>query len=242
MQNNFKEQFFNLSKESTIWLGIITLVVIISQKVFSDSINSDTVLLIVALVVVSLIFQGYLISSAVQKDFFNKINDLEAFIKDNGMDKIISEKSLAIIEKNAKEIWVFTKDLKNDMPNRGDSSGNFLVKAVEKNLNDGKQYTYFIPDTLRGKVNDYRNKYKHFIKEKEQVRFVLIDHEYFFFSSEIAFYDPYETHEDITQVVQFFPDDNVNYYIGFADNYQTDFFGKASWLLENNQISKIEYF
>ncbi|MGB6018596.1 MAG: hypothetical protein WBF77_03275 [Sulfurimonadaceae bacterium] len=181
-------------------------------------------------------------SSAVQKDFFNKINDLESFIKDNGMDKIISEKSLAIIEKNAKEIWVFTKDLKNDVPDKENTSGQTIAKAVENNLKNGKKYIYFVPDTTRGKINDYRSKYKSFVTNAEQVKFVIVKHEYFQFPSETAFYDPYETHEDIAQVVQFFPDDKVNYYIGYADNYQSEFFGKASWLLKNDQITEIEYF
>lgn len=242
MKKSFKEKFFDLSKESSIWLGIITLVVVLSGDVFSDSIDSKTTLLIIVLVVISLIFQGYLISTAVQKDFFDKINDLETFIRDHGMDKIVSEKSLALIEKNAQEIWVFSNDLKNDVPDKDNQFGQHIAKVVEKNLKNGKQYTYFVPDTIRGKINAYKSKYKNAIKKDDQVRFVIVDHEYFLFPSEIVFYDPHEAYDDITQVVQFFPDDSVNYYIGYAKNYQTDFFSKVGNLLENKKIHKIEYF
>ncbi len=117
-ENSLKAKFFELSKESSIWIGVITLVIMIGQKLFTDSLKTETMLLLISLVVIALLFQGYLISSAVQKDFFNKIHDLESFIKDNGMDKIVSERSLGIIEKNAKEVWVFTKDLKNDLPKK----------------------------------------------------------------------------------------------------------------------------
>ena len=235
MEKSLKEKFFDLSKESSIWLGIITVIVVIAQDLFSESIDSKTVLLIIALVVVSLVFQGYLISAAVKKDFFDKINDLETFIKDNGMDKIVSEKSLAIIEKNAQEIWVFSGDLKNDLPEKDNHHGQFIAKAVEKNLQNGKQYTYFVPNTIKGKINTYKSRYKKFIQKEKQVRFVIVNHEYFLFSSEIAFYD------DMTQIVQRFPDDNVNYYIGYAKNYQIDFSGKAIYLLENENIRTIEY-
>lgn len=242
MKKSFKDKFFDLSKESSIWLGIITLTVVLAGDVFSDSIDTKTALLIIALVIVALIFQGYLISTAVQKDFFDKINDLETFIRDNGMDKIVSEKSLAIIEKNAHDIWVFSNDLKNDLPDKNSQYGHFVAKAVEKNLQNGKSYTYFVPDTIKGKINAYKSRYKNFITKEKQVRFVIVDNEYFFFPSEIVFYDPHETYDDITQVVQFFPDDSVNYYIGFAKNYQIEFFGKISHLLENEKIRKIEYF
>lgn len=240
-ENSLKAKFFELSKESSIWIGVITLVIMIGQKLFTDSLKTETMLLLISLVVIALLFQGYLISSAVQKDFFNKIHDLESFIKDNGMDKIVSERSLGIIEKNAKEVWVFTKDLKNDLPKKNDTSGKFISNAVERNLKDGKEYTYFVPDTLRGKINEYRSKYKKFVKNKEQVKFILVKHEYFHFTSEIAFYDPYENYDETVQVVQYFPDDNVNYYIGYDKNYQSDFFGKASWLLNNDQIANVEY-
>ncbi len=241
MEKSLKEKFFDLSKESSIWLGIITVIVVIAQDLFSESIDSKTVLLIIALVVVSLVFQGYLISAAVKKDFFDKINDLETFIKDNGMDKIVSEKSLAIIEKNAQEIWVFSGDLKNDLPEKDNHHGQFIAKAVEKNLQNGKQYTYFVPNTIKGKINTYKSRYKKFIQKEKQVRFVIVNHEYFLFTSEIAFYDPHETYDDMTQIVQRFPDDNVNYYIGYAKNYQIDFSGKAIYLLENENIRTIEY-
>ena len=243
-KNRLKEKLFGLTKESSIWLGIITLVIIVSQKIFSGEISSDTTLLIIALVVTSLVFQGYLISSAVKKDFFDRIHDLEAFIKDHGMDKIVSEKSLTLVEKNSQEIWVFTKDLKNDIPGKEDADGQSIAKTVQENLSNGKKYVYFVPDNayIRGKINEYRNQYRPFVKNSEQVRFVKVENNYFHFPSEIAFYDPNETYKGVVQVVQYFPDDNVNYYIGYDDAYQNDFFGKASWLLNNPEITKSETF
>lgn len=233
-----REKIFYLSKNSSIWLGIITVVVLIANKVFSSESHTNTTLLIIALVVISLIFQGYLITTAVKKDFFDRIKDLEAFIENNGLDKIVSEKSLSLMESMADEIWVFTRDLKNDIGFNDDIRTKEIFKSVKNNIKQGKKYTYFIPDNenIRAYVKEFKHKHKTVIEN--QITFVFVEPNHYHFISEIAVYNP--NNSTTYNAVQWFPDNHVNYYMGFDKEHLNRIVGIGTWLLDNSDIVKIE--
>jgi len=94
-----------------------------------------------------------------EENFIGKISILEDFIKANGLGSIINEKTLAIWEEASTSVWVVTPDLSNDIGMTNDNTiDKELVKAVHNNLLNGKEYTYFVPNTkeIKGRINEFK--------------------------------------------------------------------------------------
>jgi hypothetical protein len=159
------------------------------------------------------------------KDEYEENNEiLKGFITAQGLGDLISEHELARLESQANSIWVFSLDLSNDIGIEGtNEQNNEIFEAVKKNLQDGKQYTYFIPDepVKYGAIEEFKKKHTY---EPNQVKFCLIPIKEFHIVSEIAIYDN-------STAIQWFPSKNMNYYIKLDPNYMMNIIGSGKLLL-----------
>jgi len=102
----------------------------------------------------------------------------------------VDEDALSIIESNASNIWVISTDLRNDVtPGR-------IREAVEANLKNGKQYTYFVPSQTNPNFPDaplneraYK-KWEIYLAYRDRVRFIHLPDDTLFLFQEIIIYNP----------------------------------------------------
>ena len=174
-----------------------------------------------------------------EENFIGKIGILEDFIKANGLGSIINEKTLSIWEASANGIWVVTPDLSNDVGISNDNDiDDYLIKTVHDNLLNGKKYTYFVPKSklITGRLHEYIKKHKSAYKE-DQVKFCFIPENQFHFINEIALYDvEFETQ---TKAVQWFPNQNLNYYLELDDHNQSYLVGILKFMVEQYKLKDI---
>jgi radical SAM enzyme (TIGR01210 family) len=97
---------------------------------------------------------------------------------------LIDVSLLAKIEDNANEIWVVTSSLKEDIEIA------VLSRAVEKNLENGKQYIYFIPKISN--IHKLRRKYIDLYKRYTgRFQFIELDSDDLVFAHQsLTIYDP----------------------------------------------------
>lgn len=102
----------------------------------------------------------------------------------------VDEDMLSVIEENAAAVWVVSTDLSNDVnPGR-------IRDSVEKNLREGKHYTYFIPSPGNASFSDaqeHERTYKSwsvYLQHKEQVNFIHLPEDTLFLFKEIVIYNP----------------------------------------------------
>ncbi len=182
------------------------------------------------IVLISMVIFALMARIQVKEDYEERYKILEAFIKGQGLGDIISERHLSEIERKAKDIWVFTHDMTNDIGvQEAKEQENVIFETVKKNLADGKVYTYFLPNTqkIHGSIVDFSDKHDY---EKEQVSFCLIPPDEFHFVSEIAVYDA--ENEAPTQAVQWFPSNKMNYYIRMDEAHRNHIVGIGKMLLQ----------
>jgi len=104
--------------------------------------------------------------------------------------RFIDQGILNVIEGEASTIWVITTKLANEL---GDKN---LMEAVEKNLADGKFYTYFLPhpsDKQFGAVEKNLKEFKRrpvYQKYKGQIEFIRLPQDSQFLLDEVVIYNP----------------------------------------------------
>ena len=223
------KHFFTESPGGTASFGLLTLLSGIAYVYFEELLGGTGILIggVFAIFTIALIS---LTSSAVsrlqiQQEYQANNAILEAFIEGHGLGDLISERELGNIESNSNEIWVFTRDLSNDIGieeinNQGD---NCVFKTVKKNLIAGKRCTYFIPDEPKkiGAIEEFKKIHEY---NERQVRFCLIPTNEFHVVSEIAIYDNNEA-------VQWFPSKKMNYFIRLDDSHRMGIIGSGQLLL-----------
>src|ERR1051325_931438 len=123
------------------------------------------------------------------RDVFNA--ELKAALRDFLHNQpVVSEEVLALIEKDAHDIWVVTTDLKNDV-NPGK-----IRDSVENNLISGKSYTYFIPSPKNPNFPEAAQNeqgYKRwsiYEAHRSQIRFIHLPDDTLFLFREVVVYNP----------------------------------------------------
>ena len=98
---------------------------------------------------------------------------------------LIDETILGHLEQKADEIWVVSKDLKQDLDNP------VIFEAVEKNLKKGKQYFYVTPDNNEVASQNIKKLKIHFKTYINQMKFHTLPADTsIFFLGETIMYDP----------------------------------------------------
>jgi hypothetical protein len=227
MTQNIKD-FFTKSTWGTSLLAILALFSALTYSYIEEIVGEKGVLIggifsvftLVVIITISLTISKL----EIKKDYQDNNDILKAFIEGHGLGDLISERELSDIESNANSIWVFTRDLSNDI---GISSANIqdnaIFETVKKNLEAGKKYTYFIPDDplKHGAIEEFRKLHTF---NDEQVCFCLIPIREFHIVSEIAIYDK-------NIAVQWFPSKKMNYYIRLDDIHRMGIAGSGKLLL-----------
>jgi len=102
----------------------------------------------------------------------------------------VSEEVLALIEKDAHDIWVVTTYLKNDV-NPGK-----LRDSVENNLTSGKSYSYFLPSPKNPNFSEAAQNEQGFKRwsiyeaHRSQIRFIHLPDDTLFLFREVVIYNP----------------------------------------------------
>lgn len=200
----------------------------------------ESSIILTVIFVLLIILAYFFLKSYLDSELNEKVNLLSDFIEANGLGDIINEKTLSRIESNAKEIWVVTPDLKNDLHNK------LIKQTVENNLNEGKRYIYFVPQNsyIEGSINEYYKKYSKCLQNKNQVKFIQIptpkcyeknknEMIYFYFPSEIVLYDVNNKDKHST-VIQQFPNKKSNYYLVIEGSSKEYIIGILKYALKTN--------
>ena len=107
--------------------------------------------------------------------------------------RFIDQATLDIIEKQAKNIWVVTVRLSSELENKN------LQKSVEENLENGKNYIYFLPhedDKYFLEVNRNLKRFKEldlYKKHKSNIQFIRLPQNTQFLLEEVVIYNPTES-------------------------------------------------
>jgi len=227
MVHNIKD-FFSKSPWGSFLLAILALFSALTYSYIEEVIGEKSVWIggffsIITLIVIITI--SLTISKLeIKKDYQDNNDILKAFIEGHGLGDLISERELSNIESKATSIWVFTRDLSNDIGISGtNSQDNEIFETVKENLKKNKKYTYFIPDEplKHGAIEEFKKLHNF---DNGQVRFCLIPIKEFHIVSEIAIYD-----KDIA--MQWFPSKKMNYYIRLDDIHKMGIVGSGELLL-----------
>lgn len=200
---------FISSPWGTFLLTILTLIVILAYSYIAD--KSVAIILILILILSTF-------SRLEIKEEYRENNEiLKAFIKEQNLGNLITEKELSNIKTNAKSIWVFTRDLSNDIG---------ISNSKEK-----KQYTYFIPDepSKYNEIEEFKKLHKF---TDDQVSFCLIPPREFHIVSEIVIYDK-------KYAMQWFPSKKMNYFIRLNDTYKSGIISSGELLLNKYKRNKL---
>jgi hypothetical protein len=217
------EKFFK-SPKGALLFAILAYLTAISITYLEDKINKKTLIIsalftVLIIIITIIIFSQYLKLEI--KEEYKKNNDiLKAFIEAHGLGDFISKDELHMLESEAESIWVFSLDLLNNEQN------NSTEDLIQKNLNDGKNYIFFIPNTNEN-IKKFKQKYNY---KEGQVKFCLIPPEEFHIVFKTVIYDN-------KIAVQWFPSSkemnkkNSNYYIKLDENYTMRIIGSAKLFL-----------
>ena len=115
------------------------------------------------------------------RDFYiSSTKDLE---ENEESSRIVKETELIFIEDNAEKIIVISPTLENDLDLDGD-----IFKIVQKNLKEGKNYTYIVP--FNKKTLNAKKKYENIYSfNKEQISFYMVPEDDFLYMSETLIYN-----------------------------------------------------
>ena len=207
------------------FLSLITALTIayLEDKVGADNLVVGGIFTLIIITISIVIFSSF--SKLAIKEEYQENNEiLKGFIKAQGLGDLISEHELSRIEAEAKSIWVFSLDLSNDIGIENlNEQNNEIFETVKKNLKQGIEYTYFLPDEplKYGAIETFKKIHTY---KKGQVKFCLVPVKEFHIVSEIAIYDG-ET------AIQWFPSKSINYYIRLDKNYMMSIMGSGKLLL-----------
>jgi len=100
---------------------------------------------------------------------------------------LIDEAILAQLEKDAKEIWVITPDLRQDVNNP------VISRVVGRNLKEGKRYCYFTPEGSEEAQNNIQKYKEKFAKYSDSFEFcTLSEKDPVFLFGEVVIHNPEE--------------------------------------------------
>jgi len=222
------KDFFTKSPWGTSLLAILALFSMLAYSYIEEVVGEESVLIggvFSILTLITIIVISSTVSKLEIKKEYQENNDiLKAFIEGHGLGDLISERELSNIESNANSIWVFTRDLSNDIGISGaNTQDNAIFETVKKNLEANKKYTYFIPDEPHkyGAIEEFKKLHNF---DNKQVRFCLIPIKEFHIVSELAIYDK-------NIAVQWFPSKKMNYYIRLDDIHRMGILGSGELLL-----------
>jgi len=223
--NTFIKSPLGMTLLSMLTFLIAFIIGYLEEKVGMSNLIFGGIFTLIIISITMIIFANF--SKISIKEEYEENNEiLKGFITAQGLGDLISEHELARLESEANSIWVFSLDLSNDIGIEStNEQNNEIFKAVKKNLQDGKQYTYFIPDEplKYGAIEEFKKKHTY---KPNQVNFCLIPVKEFHIVSEIAIYD------EMT-AIQWFPSKNMNYYIRLDPNYMMSIIGSGKLLLSN---------
>jgi len=221
-------KFFN-SPLGMILLTLITFITAFFINSFEEKLGTTNLIIgslfTISIIVISIIIYANFSRLEIQEAYEENNEVLKAFIKGQGLGDIVSEHELSRIESNAKSIWVFTLDLSNDIGiEKNNVQTNEIFETVKNNLENGIEYTYFIPDEplKYGAIEKFKKLHNF---KKNQVRFCFIPVKEFHIVSEIVIYDN-------EQAMQWFPSNEMNYYIRLDKNYTMNIVGSGQLLLD----------
>lgn len=220
---------FIKSPQGIILSTLLTFLIAFIINLLEDNIDSKIILIgaIFTIIIILLTMIIYANFSRIEiKEEYSENNDiLKAFILAQGLGDLISELEMSRIEANAKEIWVFSLHLSNDIGIEShNKQNNNIFQTVKKNLKKGTRYTYFLPDDpfKYGAIEKFKEIHTF---ESGQVRFCLIPPKEFHIVSEIVIYDG-------KQAMQWFPSKAMNYFIKLDEHHLMSILGSGKLLLE----------
>jgi preprotein translocase subunit SecG len=114
--------------------------------------------------------------------------------------------SVAKIETEAKKVWVIKNELGYDIletfDDKGKKNGHPIQQAVQKNLENGCEYTYFLlDDTNKKNIEDRKIFEKMYKNYEEYFQFIPLSNHGLFIHSEIAIYNPGSTEMSAIELV-----------------------------------------
>lgn len=214
-----KIEIFFKNPKFAIATNILILLSAFIIDYFKDIVGTEHLLMSAILVMIIIFFSLYIHQLYSNEEVNEQVQILKDFFASQGLDSIVSENKLSKIEQNAKDIWIVSMDLANDIGeeqvNKIDLS---IFNTVVNNLKNNKNYIYFVSSSVakKGHIHKYRKVHKDYLS-KNQVKFCIVPDNRFHFTSEIAIYDI--DMKDST-AVQFFPNKELNYYLAI-DEYHT---------------------
>jgi len=125
-----------------------------------------------------------------------KLKTINAILKNTKHESIISLKKLKDIEDDAKEVYVFSKDMLRDVKNSGQFSddafnvGTFYEIVNENLKKESAKYIYFIKKDSHWKhfIYSFKESYLNIEGINDKVKFHLINENKYFFYDEIYLY------------------------------------------------------
>ncbi len=163
----------------------------------SDSFFIDVIIIVLIQAILLYIYNIIVNKYKDEHDpLFAKIEVVKAILESTKHDKILSLESIREIELNAKEVYVFSKDMFRDVKNNGQFSkdaynvGTFYP-TVKYNLENTKiHYTYFIKEDSHWKhfIHSFSDSYKSIKNIDNKVDFHMISGNKYFFYDEIYLY------------------------------------------------------
>jgi len=221
--NKFIKSPLGMSLLSLLTFVTAFIIAYLEEKIGMLNIVYGAIVTLVIVIISMIIFANF--SKISIKEEYKENNEiLKGFITAQGLGDLISEHELTRLESQANLIWVFTLDLSNDIGiEQINKQNNEIFEAVKKNLQNGKEYIYFLPDepTKYGAIEEFKKKHTY---KQGQVKFCLIPIKEFHIVSEIVIYDK-------KTAIQWFPSKNMNYYIRLDINYTMSIIGSGKLLL-----------
>jgi len=221
--------FFTKSPWGTSLLALLALLSALTYTYVEEIVGERSVMvggIFAILTLITIIIISFTVSRLeIQKEYKANNDILKAFIEGHGLGDLISERELSNVEKEANSIWVFTRDLSNDIGvSHTNVQDNAVFDAVKENLKINKKYTYFIPDEpyKYGAIKEFKKLHDF---DDNQVRFCLIPSKEFHIVSEIVVYDK-------SVALQWFPSSKMNYYIKLDDVHRMGIIGSGELLLD----------
>lgn len=162
-----------------------------------------------------------------QQEFDDKISDLSNLMINNNLTWIVNQNYVQMVEAKAEEKWVFAPELTYAI-----QKGTAIYQGIEDNLAAGSKFKYFMPD--RPRVNkmiaDFERLHKY---QKDQVEFILIPTNQFFFHTIISVYNP-RTDEPVA--IEWLPVQDLNIWVQMDPKHANRMVGIGEILLK--QLSK----
>ena len=179
--------------------------------------------MVLFIIVMNIIFVGLFHQSAVKDELESRIQDLRILLSDSKMDWLLNEKMLSAVNRDAKEVWVFT-------PNIGKATDidSPIFQSMKDSLEKGTKYIYYMPD--RPRIHKFVADFKKLHNfEEGQVKFILIPAKNFIFHTHIAVFEP---HSPKPQAIEWLPIRNIDFYIEMDEEHSNRMVGIGIMLEE----------